>query len=431
MSQPRLPAVAMRVVETPSPVDVIVPVYNRLRFLGATIESVLAQSYRNWRLIVVDDGSQEDVAGFLAAYRDARITCLAQANQGNAAARNLGIQHGSGQYVICLDSDDVWEPQFLTQIIQLLEQRQEVDVAYCQLRYIDESGASLPVNTQPDPPTDNILESLLMGLPILPSSALVRRSCFERWGAYTPGLDDWELWLRWALHGCQFAQVEQKLLKYRIHRDNFSSLYPARRAVHFATLEAIFARPNLPQAITLWRERAMARQHFVFATLALQAGRLNDAAADFVAAVQLFPVYLSDLDFYYQLACAHQGRVMLASREGFQLARATLTLNYLLRTLFSTPVCAPNLLRVERRARATAAFVLARLAYSHAADMRAARRLLCKAVAYWPPLAWRSDWCIWLLRALVGTSRIQQLKGLLLMHESPLKPKRIGNTDHR
>ncbi|NLG27892.1 MAG: glycosyltransferase family 2 protein, partial [Chloroflexi bacterium] len=131
-------------------VGIVIPVYNRLTYLGATLESVLAQTFEAWQLVVVDDGSQEDVAGFLRGYSDSRITFLRQDNRGNGAARNAGIAATTGPYVICLDSDDVWEPRMLETCVAALEADPAVDVVYTQHQAIDAQGRALA--REPGPP---------------------------------------------------------------------------------------------------------------------------------------------------------------------------------------------------------------------------------------------------------------------------------------
>jgi len=106
-------------------VSIITPLYNGERFLGKTIESVLAQTYTDWEMIIVNDGSKdrsEEVAREYAA-KDPRIKVFSQDNAGSAAARNNGIRRAEGRYIALLDSDDLWEPFFLEQQLALLHDK--------------------------------------------------------------------------------------------------------------------------------------------------------------------------------------------------------------------------------------------------------------------------------------------------------------------
>ena len=397
----------------PPMVSVIIPVYNRTIYLGTTIESVLCQTYPDWELIVVDDGSEEDVVGFLHRYPDQRISLLRQANQGNAAARNTGIGQARGEYVICLDSDDVWHPDMLKTCVAVLESSPEVDVVYTQVQRIDAEGKALPGPVGPVPKHGNLLEPLLMGFPVLPSSALVRRRCFERWEMYKPGLDDWELWLRWAARGCCFKSIERPLLYYRIHDQNFNLDWSRRREAHFAMLDTFYRQKDLPATAIQMRDRVYARQHFHFAVLAWQVGRPADGLVEFTKAVQANPDLLHDLDFYTSIACAYQGRLYAGTIRGLDLTTAQRILVQSLGALFAESGL-PAVIRQKRSAAyGWANLALARLAYSVPHDMIHARRFLFRSLTAWPAIAWHTDWVVWLARALLGYGTVQRLKQLL------------------
>jgi glycosyltransferase involved in cell wall biosynthesis len=391
-------------------VTVVVPVYNRLSVLTATLDGVRAQTDSGWELIVVDDGSQEDVGGFVGRYADPRIRYMRQSNQGNAAARNTGIAHGVGEYVVCLDSDDVWHADFLRTCVERLAADPDVDVVFTQVRFIDAGGQLLRLPGNRPPCHSDLLQDLLMGYPLFPSSAVVRRSSFDRWGPFTPGLDDWDLWLRWAIQGCRFACIERPLVDYRIHDQNFNQDYDRRRAVHFATLDRFYSRKCLPEAAARLRERAYANQHFCFAVLAWETDRPADGIAEFASAVLRHPAYLSDLDFYTRIACAHQGRVDAGTAHGLSLAMAEATLRQCLTALFARLDLPPGLHTSEGAAYGWAYVALARVAYGIAHDMAQARCWLWRALRARPALLLCSDWAVWLVRSTLGQPRIQAAK---------------------
>ena len=399
-------------------VSIIIPVYNRTALLRETIASVMSQTYTQWELIVVDDGSQEDVADVLPVDENGRMHLIQQNNQGNAAARNTGIQQAHGKYIACLDSDDIWDVDLLRHCVALLQKKQAVDVVYTQFQRIDALGQMLAGPAEPlNPPQGDLLADLLMGLPILPSSALARRTCFERWGAYTLGLDDWELWLRWAAGGCEFACLEQPLLNYRIHNQNLGMAWQSRRRTHFAMLDTFYNNDHLPeQAITL-RAQAYANQHFLFCEMALQAGSLAAAQADFCSAFVGNPAYLTDGAAYYRLACAHQGRIEAGSEHNLDLVRAEEELLSLLDTLFAKRDLPPPIKERRPAARASAFLALAQVAYGIAGDGGAARRFLFAALKNWPPIVAQQDWSRWLLRSCAGQNRMQKTKAMLQSNE--------------
>ncbi len=404
------PSTAVREVDAPLRVSIIIPVYNRLRFLDETLNAVLAQTLTDWELVIVDDGSEENVEEFLRRYLDHRITLLRQANQGNAAARNTGIQRARGEYIICLDSDDVWHPDMLPACVAALEAHPDIDVVYTRFRTINAEGVALPTPVSPEPQSGNLLEPLLMGYPILPSSALARRCCFERWGMYKPGLDDWELWLRWAAIGCRFMCIEKPLLYYRIHDQNFNLDWSRRRQAHFAMLDAFYQQKDLPAVAIQMRNRVYANQHLHFAVLAWQVGRPADGVAEFSLAVHANPDLLEDLDFHTGIACAHQGRIDAGTIRGLDLEAAQRALVQSLDALFAETDLPAAIRRKQAAAFGWAYLALARLTYSGPHDMLRTRCFLLRSFAAWPPLAWQTDWATWLARALIGYETVQCLK---------------------
>ena len=113
---------------TDTKVSIITPLYNGERFLSQTIESVLAQTYQDWEMIIVNDGSTdkgEEIARSYAA-KDSRIRVYSQPNAGSAAARNNGIRNATGRYIALLDADDLWEPFFLESQLALIHEKNAV-----------------------------------------------------------------------------------------------------------------------------------------------------------------------------------------------------------------------------------------------------------------------------------------------------------------
>lgn len=111
-------------------VSIITPVYNGEKYISETIESVIKQTYLDWEMIVVDDGSKDGSAAIVRRYaeKESRITLLQQPNGGSASARNNGIRYANGQYIALLDSDDLWDPDFLKSQLALLKEKNTICV---------------------------------------------------------------------------------------------------------------------------------------------------------------------------------------------------------------------------------------------------------------------------------------------------------------
>lgn len=121
-------------------VSIIMPCYNGEKFIKETIESVLAQTYASWELLIIDDGSKDGSVDIIKSYQqDQRIKLIQQANAGSAAARNNGIRQSKGQYMALLDSDDLWLPEFLEKQINFIKKKQVVCVC-CSYSRIDEDS---------------------------------------------------------------------------------------------------------------------------------------------------------------------------------------------------------------------------------------------------------------------------------------------------
>lgn len=122
-------------------VSIITPLYNGEKYVAQTIESVLAQTYTDWEMIVVNDGSKDRSGEIVQAYtqKDSRIKLFSQPNGGSASARNNGIRRAEGQYIALLDADDLWEPFFLEAQLALLKEKNAV-LVYGSHKRIDENG---------------------------------------------------------------------------------------------------------------------------------------------------------------------------------------------------------------------------------------------------------------------------------------------------
>ena len=122
-------------------VSVITPMYNGERFVGQTIHSVINQSYPNWEMIVIDDGSTDNGTAVVNGYmmQDSRIQLIQQANGGSASARNKGIRQAQGQYIALLDADDTWNPDFLDKQLSLMKQK-DAELVYASHTRINEYG---------------------------------------------------------------------------------------------------------------------------------------------------------------------------------------------------------------------------------------------------------------------------------------------------
>lgn len=199
--------------------DVVVPLYNKEQFVRTTLDAVLAQSFKDWRLFVVDDGSSDRSADLVQTYDDPRITLIQQRNQGVGPARNAGIHAGTAEWIAFLDADDVWNADHLEELNLLRNSFPEatlVGCAFCRF-----TGDIVP-KIHSEQPAERRLCSYFAECAhgrelLVSSSAAVRRSAIDQVGNFEdlPGNEDVELWARLALHG-PVAVSSRKTVNYRI-----------------------------------------------------------------------------------------------------------------------------------------------------------------------------------------------------------------------
>jgi len=212
---------ANRFTENNPVISVIIPAYNYGRYLSEAIESVLAQTFTDFEVLVVDDGSIDGTAEIVKPHlRDQRVRYIYQENRGLSAARNTGIRQARGEYIALLDADDVWLPLKLERQLLLFEKAGDVVLVYCMVDLIDENGDILPNISWPHKKDATYKD--LMYFPWVVgsgSSVLIRKSVFDATGLFDESLaaaEDSNMWIR-ILRYHKSAYVDDVLVKIRKH----------------------------------------------------------------------------------------------------------------------------------------------------------------------------------------------------------------------
>ncbi|MCM1173595.1 MAG: glycosyltransferase family 2 protein [Blautia sp.] len=219
-------------------VSVIIPTYNRADVLKTSIQSVLQQTYSDFELLIVDDGSTDNTNMMVESLNDARIRYLRMPqNRGVAAARNEGIRQAEYSYIAFQDSDDYWKPEKLEKQMAFLAQRPEAGLLYCPYECKKADGSALLVpggNIPPEEKQGNIYPYMLCRNTIGAPTVLLRRQCLERSGLFCESLtclEDWELFLRISRNS-EIAFQEEPMVSVSLSRDgvshNISGYYEAR-----------------------------------------------------------------------------------------------------------------------------------------------------------------------------------------------------------
>ncbi len=256
-------------------VSVIIPTYNRAQFVKLAIDSVLAQTYADYEVIVVDDGSTDGTEAVLQGTYGTRIAYERQDNQGAAAARNRGIALSTGEFVAFLDSDDIWLPGKLERQLALHTADSQTVLSFTQAWRIDAHGyrdLEEPIGSSVTHDSLSLERLCLDNCIASPTLVVVSRSALETAGGFDTSIrhcEDWDLWLRLQSKGLT-AIVAEPLALIRRHRGGLCH-YPSReenasrRENLLATLRKLFA--HWPEAPPELRDRAFA---WVYAYSAIQ-----------------------------------------------------------------------------------------------------------------------------------------------------------------
>lgn len=222
-------------------VSVVIPAYNAERYLGAAIESVLAQDYAPVETIVVDDGSGDGTGAVARSY--AEVELIVQENAGAGAARNRGFAAGRGEIVAFHDADDLMTPDKLAVQVGELLADPAIGCVLAEQELLVEAGAELPFwaegtkvpTVMPAKPAELADEP-----DVHPMTMVVRREVFKRVGGFDEEMraaEDFDWMLRAAEDGVEFARLSRVLLKRRVHPASLTQNAAAGRAGHFLALK--------------------------------------------------------------------------------------------------------------------------------------------------------------------------------------------------
>ncbi len=225
-------------------VSVIVPVYNGAKTVAEALQSVFAQSYKDYEVIVVNDGSTDSTAEVLAGFGDKiRLISLGQ-NGGQSAARNLGASQARGDYLAFLDQDDIWYTHKLEWQVAVLDDNPELGLVYSDLDEIDEQGRYKTWEVHKtfgmSHPKTSLVSVLINDVFILPSTVVCRKECFAQVSGFDTrlsGYEDDDLWIRlWPV--CRFHYIPKALIKWRIYLSSSSetALMERSRKIFFQKL---------------------------------------------------------------------------------------------------------------------------------------------------------------------------------------------------
>jgi glycosyltransferase involved in cell wall biosynthesis len=246
-------------------VSIVMPAYNTGPFIAEAVESVLAQSYPNWELVVVDDGSTDNTGSIVEGFADPRIIALRQPNGGLTSARNFGLSKVSGDWILFLDSDDLLRPNALDVLIEAAYagRARAPAVVYGDYARIDETGARFGrrdlLTKIRKRPSGDLVRFLLQGFVMLIGTAIVRRDVAMKVGQLQAGLEPMEDWAWFALaslHG-EFVSVGRTTMQYRLRKSSLSMTAGLNIQRYRPALDVVFENPELRRRFSEHEIRAL------------------------------------------------------------------------------------------------------------------------------------------------------------------------------
>ncbi len=284
-------------------VSVIIPAYNSIQYLPETLESVLQQTFTDFEVLIINDGSSDNTVEWASGLKDPRVKLISQENQGLSGARNTGIFNAQADYIAFLDADDLWEPTKLAKQVSCLDKHPEVGLVHAWMALVDVGGKS----------TGRVLKSSVEGCAwqqivqwntIACPSVMVRRCCFDQVGVFDRSLrsvEDWDMWIRIAVE-YPFAVINEPLAYYRQVPNSMSKNCQVMEEAFHQVIEKTFQ--SAPSESVYLKNRSYSYANLCLAWKALQSSHNYKLAID-----------------YQRRAIAHNSQ-MRYSRESVRLSLA-------------------------------------------------------------------------------------------------------------
>ncbi len=309
-------------------VSVIIPAFNSGAWLAQAIESVLAQTYPNVEVVVVNDGSIDQITDRTARAYLPHITYIERENGGVAAARNSGIAASNGELIALLDQDDLWLPHKLQTQVSILRACPHLGLVHSSFDTINSHGhrtGTIRLSQREYRP----LPSLLLHVPIASCTTLFPRHLLDEVGTLDPALagsDDWDLWLRMAAQGYSFYCIGEPLAYYREHSGNTSRNIDLMVQASIATLDKFYTQANLPTSVADARTQAYFNKHAWATSLYYGAGRTDSAQDHLRIAARYYPRGLATGRFLQSLIYARWSHpVEVDARSAIRFVYQTLS----------------------------------------------------------------------------------------------------------
>lgn len=253
--------------------SVIIPTYNMAGHVCQAIESVLSQTYKDFEIIIVNDGSTDNTQKVLKRYhKNKKIRIINQNNRGPCCARNAGISQSRGKYVSWLDADDIWRKDMLEKQIGFLEKHKQIYIVHSNVYRFDNNIGDAKVRTLlfdvNNASETTLMKHILSGDYHVNNTQVSRKKCIKDAGLFDVnlsklGCEDFDLWFR-LLRKYKNAYINEPLAYYRRNPAGFSKNLPRIEQGRRYVLDKLFSDPTLPKQIANMKKAAYANMYLDF-----------------------------------------------------------------------------------------------------------------------------------------------------------------------
>lgn len=268
-------------------ISVLLPFYNARDYLKLSIESVLEQTYKDFELILINDGSSDDSLAIAESFADHRIRIInSPLNKGIVASLNIGLEQANGHYIARMDADDLCSPMRFEKQIEFLERHLEIGIVGCSAQLIDGQGNKIGFHRMPISSLEVRWNSMFI-CPFLHSSILMRKVILEKnslkYDAFYYPAEDYELWGRF-LEVSEGANLPEMLINYRTHHKSISSLNKNRQIEKHLIISNRIIRKN-----SNYLQMSDDRQY----QLLIAVGHLDSSEVGYLSRAELAQDYLT------------------------------------------------------------------------------------------------------------------------------------------
>lgn len=384
------------------------PAYNAERWIAQSISSALAQTFGDFELIIVDDGSSDDTRQVVQSFSDKRLHYFHQENRGLPAARNTGLQVAKGDYLAFLDADDLWEASMLQTCFTFLETHPESDVVRTGYLWIDADNHPLPGLPFCPPCNEDAFACIALNAVGVMQTTMLKREILSRVGEFDAELrtaEDWDLLLRIAAAGGQFGFVPQRLFRYRIHGKNKTAVYNERiRNDELRPIHKVFGNTDVSSRYGYLKAKIIARKLVSCCIHAFDHDLISLALEDYTQAATNDCDTLFDPELYYRIACANVPIGYPPNKENIDFERGQHNVRLLAKYITQMKQLPKKAKRVVL---GQLHLALGMVYYGVTGDMASARRSFASSLHHncWNGSAWP-----WLLRSTLGKNLLDRFR---------------------